>query len=141
MRKENQDTRKSEIEKIALQMLINRGYSSASMLLIAKDANASNETLYRWYKNKPNLFLAVIERHFEGFSTLETESQLNDFLALPSTVALFRAAIVDFDLGVKLAGIMSKQRDCDLIQKTLGRFMLAHLLGDGKWTTLEQVAA
>ncbi len=61
MKRENQEKRRQEIEEAAYALLAEKGYKSTSMLAIAKRANASNETLYRWYGNKQALFRALVE--------------------------------------------------------------------------------
>ena len=63
MRKEKQDARRRLIEEAAYEILAERGYRSSSMLLIAKKARASNETLYRWYGSKQGLFTALVEEN------------------------------------------------------------------------------
>lgn len=55
--------RRQEIEKAAFEVLIDKGYGSTSMLAVAKKANASNETLYRWYGDKVGLISALIDGH------------------------------------------------------------------------------
>ena len=58
-----QDARREAIEKAAYTVLIRDGYKAASIFAIAKEAKASNETLYRWYGNKQGLFKALVERN------------------------------------------------------------------------------
>lgn len=53
--------RRREIEDAAYTVLAERGFNSTSMLEIAKQARASNETLYQWYGDKLGLFAAMIE--------------------------------------------------------------------------------
>jgi len=57
---EEQATRRAEIETAAFKVLERVGYKKASMLQIAKEAKASNETLYAWYGNKQSLFQSLI---------------------------------------------------------------------------------
>ena len=59
----DQDARRAAIEAVAFELLRERGYDSTSMLAIARAANASNETLYRWYGNKQGLFTALVARN------------------------------------------------------------------------------
>lgn len=65
MRKERQAERRREIQDAAVELLIEKGYASTSMLAVAKRAGASNETLYRWYGDKQGLFRAVVEANAE----------------------------------------------------------------------------
>jgi AcrR family transcriptional regulator len=57
----NQDKRKAQIEAAAYKILNKKGFKGASMLAIAKEAKASNETLYKWYGDKTGLFKTMIE--------------------------------------------------------------------------------
>lgn len=56
-----QAARRMRIEAAAYEVLSEAGYNSASLLSIAKRANASNETLYNWYGNKQGLFRTLVE--------------------------------------------------------------------------------
>ena len=55
MKSETRTERQKQIESAAYLVLEKKGFSGASMLAIAKQAKASNETLYRWYKDKNGL--------------------------------------------------------------------------------------
>lgn len=66
MSDDRKQTRRREIEDIAYKVLAERGFSSTSMLEIAKQARASNETLYQWYGDKLGLFAAMIEANRAG---------------------------------------------------------------------------
>ena len=57
--------REDEIETAAYALLAEVGYKKTSMLAIAKKASASNETLYKWYGNKQNLFASLVEKNAE----------------------------------------------------------------------------
>ena len=63
MRPENQEKRRREIEEAAYAVLAEKGFKATSMLAIAKRASASNETLYRWYGSKSDLFSALVEKN------------------------------------------------------------------------------
>ena len=67
---DKQEQRRKQIEKAAFVVLAKKGYRRASMLQIAKQAQASNETLYAWYANKQGLFRALIESNGEAVRTL-----------------------------------------------------------------------
>lgn len=62
MGKVDRDERHAEIQAAAFALLKEVGYKKTSMLLIAKRAQASNQTLYAWYSNKQELFRSIIER-------------------------------------------------------------------------------
>lgn len=61
MRTDKKQKRHQEISEAAYALLDKHGYGGTSMLSIAKAAGASNETLYRWYGDKQNLFAAMVE--------------------------------------------------------------------------------
>src|SRR3712207_6402073 len=52
--------RREEILNVALSVLAERGYRGASMLEIARRAQASKETLYAWFGDKRGLFEELI---------------------------------------------------------------------------------
>lgn len=58
--------REERIEEAAYRLLEERGYGATSMLSIAKAANASNETLYRWYGDKVGLIKALVARNADA---------------------------------------------------------------------------
>lgn len=68
------DSRREAIEEAAYRVLVRDGYKAASVLAIAKEAKASNETLYRWYGNKQGLFAALVERNAEVARALLREA-------------------------------------------------------------------
>ncbi len=127
MRKEKQDARRKLIEEAAYEILSERGYRSSSMLLIAKKAKASNETLYRWYGSKQGLFTALVEENArsvnEGLEVclsknkdpIETLSlfgpALLQLVTSPRAIALNRAAAAEADnheLGTTLGDAIAK---------------------------------
>lgn len=61
MRTDKRQKRHQEIAEAAYALLAEHGYGGTSMLSIAKAAGASNETLYRWYGDKQNLFAAMVQ--------------------------------------------------------------------------------
>ena len=56
MREEKKSLRQQQIEDAAYEVLEAKGYDGTSMLGIARQARASNETLYNWYGDKQGLF-------------------------------------------------------------------------------------
>ncbi|RWH72400.1 MAG: TetR/AcrR family transcriptional regulator [Mesorhizobium sp.] len=63
MREDTKAARRAQIERAAYKLLKERGYGGTSMLGIAKEAKASNETLYRWYSDKKGLFKTMVENN------------------------------------------------------------------------------
>lgn len=121
MREEKRSIRQTQIEAAAYEVLEAKGYGGTSMLGIAKQARASNETLYNWYGDKKGLFQALVtrnaaevKRHLEA--ELETDHdalsilstlgpKLLDLLTGDRAVALNRAAAADSsgELGATLS--------------------------------------
>lgn len=111
MRKEKRSLRQRQIEDAAYEVLEAKGYGGTSMRDIAKQARASNETLYRWYGDKQGLFQALVARNAEEVkdhlaSELETDHdalsilrtlgpKLLTLLTGDRAVALNRAAAAD----------------------------------------------
>lgn len=140
MHKADQDERRAEIEAAAFALLKEVGYRKTSMLLIAKRAQASNQTLYAWYRNKQELFRGIIENFGravrEQLQTALSEHQdpLRTLKALGPTLLRFttdehavtmnRAAVIDSsDTGVLAKAIDEVGRDgiypliCALMQR------------------------
>ena len=59
------DARRKQIEDVALKLIIKNGYRATSMLTVAREANASNETMYKWYGNKQALITAIVKRELD----------------------------------------------------------------------------
>ena len=60
MRADTRARRQAQIEEVAYRLLQIRGYAATSMLAVAREASASNETLYRWYGDKNGLFTSMV---------------------------------------------------------------------------------
>ena len=121
MREEKKSLRQQQIEAAAYEVLEAKGYGGTSMLGIAKQARASNETLYNWYGDKQGLFQALVTRNAEEVKEyLETElatdhdaisilgtlgPKLLNLLTGDRAVALNRAAAADSsgELGATLS--------------------------------------
>lgn len=121
LREEKRSLRQQQIEAAAYEVLEAKGYGGTSMQGIAKQARASNETLYNWYGDKQGLFRALVTRNAEEVkSHLEAELQTDhDALSILGTlgpkllklltgdraVALNRAAAADNsgELGATLS--------------------------------------
>jgi len=55
--------REAAIHAAAYELLAGHGYGGTSMLRVARAAQASNETLYRWYGDKDGLFTAMVREN------------------------------------------------------------------------------
>ncbi len=138
MREEKRSLRQKQIETAAYEVLEVKGYGGTSMLGIAKQARASNETLYNWYGDKQGLFQALVTRNaVEVKNHLQAELETDhDALAILATlgpklldlltgdraVALNRAAAADSsgELGATLSK-SGRETVFPLIEKVLGR--------------------
>lgn len=166
MDEQNRAARRAEIEAVAYRLLAERGYAGMSMLAVAKAVGASNETLYRWYGDKPGLVRAMIATNAaDVLACLEAaaarklplEADLRDvgaqLLALmvgERAVALHRAAAGDAsgDLGrevargerevvaVRLAALLARH---GLDGQAAAACFLALLLGD--WPMARAIGA
>ena len=63
MRADTRARRQAQIEEVAYRLLQTRGYAATSMLAVAREASASNETLYRWYGDKNGLFTSMVQNN------------------------------------------------------------------------------
>lgn len=77
MKDATKNKRKDQIEAAAYRVLRARGYKGASMLAIAKEAGASNETLYRWYGTKAALFAALVRSNAAEIEAMLTRALAN----------------------------------------------------------------
>lgn len=103
--------RQDQIEEAAYRVLERDGYAGTTMLAIAREARASNETLYRWYGDKTGLFRALVARNADAVRLMLTRRapqqddpletlallgpELIDLLSHPRAIALNRAAAAD----------------------------------------------
>ncbi|MEL7013314.1 MAG: TetR/AcrR family transcriptional regulator [Pseudomonadota bacterium] len=100
MRDEKKARRQQEIESAAYAVLEAKGYAGTSMLGIAKEARASNETLYNWYGDKQGLFRALVMRNAE-----EVKDYLEEELeAQRDALSILRV------LGPKLLALLTGDR-------------------------------
>jgi AcrR family transcriptional regulator len=70
--------RREEILKVALSVLAERGYRGASMLEIARRAQASKETLYAWFGDKRGLFEELVRWQAERVDAVITPNLERD---------------------------------------------------------------
>ena len=70
--------RREEILNVALSVLAERGYRGASMLQIARRAQASKETLYAWFGDKRGLFEELVRWQAERVDAVITPNLERD---------------------------------------------------------------
>lgn len=140
MNQADRDERHAEIQAAAFALLKELGYRKTSMLLIAKRAQASNQTLYAWYSNKQQLFRGIINnfglavREQLSAALKEDQDPLKALKALGPTLLRFttdehaiimnRAAVIDAsETGVLAQAVDEVARDaifpliCALMQR------------------------
>ncbi len=138
MRKENRSVRQQQTENAADKVPEAKGHGGTSMLGIAKQARASNETLYNWYGDKQGLFRALVTRNAAEVKLLLEEELTTDHDALlilgllgpkllalltgDRAVALNRAAAADGsgELGATLSKA-GRETVIPLLEKVLER--------------------
>lgn len=59
--------KRSAILSIASGIFLKRGYQGASINEMSRQSGISKETFYRYFKNKEQLFLAVIDKELESY--------------------------------------------------------------------------
>ncbi|MEM9590001.1 MAG: TetR/AcrR family transcriptional regulator [Pseudomonadota bacterium] len=104
VREENRSKRQEQIEAAAYEVLQAKGYAGASMLAIAKQARASNETLYNWYGDKRGLFQSLVVRNAtEVKAYLEAELDTDhDALSILSALGPKLFALLTGDRAIAL---------------------------------------
>ena len=128
MNASDRSARRQEIQAAAMALLDELGYRKTSMLMIARRAQASNQTLYAWYQNKQMLFRDVILAHGQAVSDhlvaalrggddplqalAELGPHLLSFTTDRNAVIMNRAAVVDAaETGVLAKAIDEVGRD------------------------------
>jgi len=129
MNEDERNERRAQIQSAAFELLREVGYRKTSMLMIAKRAQASNQTLYAWYSNKQQLFRSIIEdggmavrEQLEnslrgGDDPLRTLADLGPTLLRFTTdanaITMNRAAVIDAaETGVLAEAIDEVGRGC-----------------------------
>ncbi len=98
MREERRVKREAEIEEAAYELLVERGYQGMSMLAVAKRAQASNETLYKWYGDKTGLVSALVARNAAEVKAL-LEGAIAAEAPLRATLSQLGPLLLDLVLG------------------------------------------
>lgn len=97
MQKFRKLARHDAIKAAAYSVLADKGYAGASMLNIAKAANASNQTLYRWYGNKKGLFAQLVKDNAaetKCMLDIAIAGQLDAIKTLESVAPVFLAMLL-----------------------------------------------
>ena len=59
--------RAERVVEVAAKMFLERGFDATSMEAVAEKAGIAKPTLYAWYRDKAELFTAVLRREIEHF--------------------------------------------------------------------------
>ena len=59
--------RAERVVEVAANMFLERGFDATSMEAVAEKAGIAKPTLYAWYRDKAELFTAVLRRQIEHF--------------------------------------------------------------------------
>ena len=108
--RENEGSTLARIHAAALAEFLAKGYQSASLRGIAKDAGVTTGALYGYYESKEALFAALVDRHYRHF--METYHRaLYGFEALPPERQTERMGSVGKECMEELLGYMYAHRD------------------------------
>lgn len=116
MRPSKKEEREAKILDAAARLLATQGYSSTSMLSIAKETDASNQTLYRWYGSKEALFSLLIKRKAaetarELAKSVQRSAPLQNVLTVFGTTLITILSAQDMVLLHRAAAQMASQSD------------------------------
>lgn len=103
LKKNSKDVREQQIFDAAYKVLGENGYKATSMLAIAKEASASNETLYAWYKNKQGLLAAMVSDNANIAEKLFAQAILT---REPTSVTLQKAGTAILRIGTGARAII-----------------------------------
>jgi TetR/AcrR family transcriptional repressor of mexJK operon len=119
------EKRREEIAAVAERVFLRRGFSETTMQIIAEEAGASKETLYRHFTSKEGLFSEVIRNRSVRITGGE-EGELSvggaprqilgdlglnllRFLVSPDSLALYRAIVAEIPREPELGRIFYAQ--------------------------------
>lgn len=130
-----ENTRRRDILESGLAVLIEKGWRGTSMIAIARQANASKETLYNWFGDKTGFFKELIRYNAtdlnqslpESYDSMSLQDGLQSF-----GEALLRLLAGDASLAINRAAIADAGGEA-----TLGRT----LLKEGKYASMPALAA
>lgn len=98
--------RKEYIVERAFEVFISKGYDSASMTVLHKELGISRGAMYRYFKSKDDLFIAVVDKYVFGMLN-NCHPQFDEETSIRKRIdELFRNLIL---LGEYLDGIENMQ--------------------------------
>jgi TetR/AcrR family transcriptional regulator, mexJK operon transcriptional repressor len=127
------ERRRREIAAVAERVFLGRGFAETTMQMIAKEAGASKETLYRHFGSKEELFSSVIRRRSVGITggnegELSVEAPPREILSElglnllrllvnPDSLALYRAVVTEAPREPELGRIFYAQGPARLLKQ------------------------
>lgn len=127
------EKRREEIAAVAERVFLHRGFTETTMQIIAEEAGASKETLYRHFGSKEGLFSEVIRSRSvritggnEGELSVEGSPReiLGDlglnllrFLVSPDSLSLYRAIVTEVPREPELGRIFYAQGPARLLNQ------------------------
>lgn len=117
------DSRKKELADIAERMFLRHGYADTTMNMIAKEAHASKETLYRYFSSKEALLSEIVHARALRLSH-PPESAAPD--GPPDEVL--------FELGCRLLTTLTQISGVGLVRVVVAETPRAPELGDLFWS-------
>jgi TetR/AcrR family transcriptional repressor of mexJK operon len=120
------EKRREEIAAVAERVFLRGGFTETTMQIIAEEAGASKETLYRHFGNKEELFSEVVRGRSArtGGKEGELSVALRDiglnllrFLVSPDSLSLYRAIVAEVPREPELGRIFYTQGPARLLNQ------------------------
>lgn len=140
------------IIKSSIQLFMSRGYHETQMNEIAKDAQVSKRTLYKYYKNKSEVYFAVLchfmsetkqfykpEYHSERDFLNELERMAREkisFLLAPDFIKFSRIFMIEQSKGNHLTPFIAEE--AQKVRSMLANWIQRNI-DDGKFSTAQPV--
>ena len=83
--------KKEQVLQVASECFLASGYDGTSINVMAREAGISKESIYRYFKSKEDLFLAVVERELQVYHDSMRET-VSDYFDRPIEGALCHLA-------------------------------------------------
>jgi AcrR family transcriptional regulator len=98
----DRDARREAILDVARAVFLEEGYANASMSTIAARVGGSKGTLYNYFKNKEELFIAYVVRHcaWQSAAMFELSAELDDIRAALTKLGRTYLSIVLTDFNM-----------------------------------------
>ncbi len=125
MRLEIRDNREESIVDGAEVVFFEKGYAKASISNICKTVNCSRTTLYSYFENKENLYLAVVNKSFKKFwkhfshLKLDGKNGLEQIIAFADGYVIFSSQFPkNYMMILEFYGLLKRANNKKLQSKT-----------------------